>query len=237
MQIKTNIIYGNPSIERQKLDIYMPETLPKAVFVYFHGGGIESGDKSEQLNMAALTENGIGVVIPNYRMYPNASYPQFLNDAAQAVAWTYDNYKDIKIYVGGSSAGAYMAMMLAFDKRYLSEFGIDSDSVSGYVFDAAQPTAHFNILRELGIDTRRVIIDDRAPLYHITGDRNYPPMLVICADNDIKSRYEQTLLFMSTLDHFGYGNKAEFKLMKGYNHCEYTSQPVFCDMVSEFILK
>jgi len=237
MKIQKDIIYGNPSIEHHNLDIYMPDTAPQTLLVYFHGGGIESGDKSDLSNKARLTDSGIGVILPNYRMYPNASYPQFLNDAAQAVAWTYDNYKAAKIFIGGSSAGAYIAMMLAFDKQYLSIYGINPDSVSGYIFDAAQPTAHFNILREFGIDSRRIVVDERAPLYHITADRNYPPMLVICSDNDIQNRYEQTLLFMSTLDHFGYADKAEFKLMKGYAHCEYTGQPVFCDMISDFILK
>ena len=237
MKTQKDIIYGDPSIERHKLDLYMPDTSPQAVLVYFHGGGIESGDKSARLDMTRLIDSGIGVVIPNYRMYPNVSYPQFLNDAAQAVAWTYDNCKDMKIYIGGNSAGAYISMMLAFDNQYLNAYGIDPDSVSGYVFDAAQPTVHFNVLREFGIDTRRVIVDERAPLYHITADRNYPPMFVICSDNDIENRYEQTLLFMSTLDHFGYGDRVEFKLMKGYGHCEYTSQPILCEMVSEFILK
>ena len=44
------------------------------------------------------------------------------------------NYK--KVVIGGTSAGAYLAMMLYFDKRYLSKHNIDSESVSGYIFDA-----------------------------------------------------------------------------------------------------
>lgn len=236
MKTYKDIQYGNPNIERHKLDVYLPETELTAIYIHFHGGGIEAGDKNDQQFLSKLTEHGIGVVIPNYRLYPSAKFPQFINDAAQAVKWTYDNYNH-NIFIGGSSAGAYISMMLAFDQKFLHEYEIDSDSITGYIFDAGQTTVHFNVLREYGIDTRRVIVDEKAPLYHITADRNYPPMFVLCADNDIKNRYEQNLLLMSTLNHFECDGKVKFKLMEGYGHCGYTSQPIFCELIVDFITK
>ena len=100
----------------------------------------------------------------------------------------------------------------------------------------------FNVLRERGLDTRRVIIDDSSSLYHIMNNKKYPPMHIIVSDNDMENRYEQTMLLISTLKHFGYDKNIELKIMHG-NHCEYINKTnekgenIFGQIVSEFILK
>ena len=111
------------------LDIYLPECDKFSVFVYFHGGGLEADDKIKAEPLAKyLTKHGIAVVSANYRMYPCAVYPEFIQDAAAAVSWTKKHigeYGDCQgIFVGGSSAGAYLSMMLCFDKRYLAPYAL-----------------------------------------------------------------------------------------------------------------
>lgn len=230
---------------KQYLDIYLPETEEFAVVLYFHGGGIEKGDKSgHKIFFNYLVSQGIAVVSANYRMYPNAKYPDFLIDAADATAWVFKNignYGKIKgIYVGGSSAGGYISQMLCFDKTWLSKHGIKATDISGFIHDAGQPTCHFNVLRERGLDKRRVIIDDSAPLYHIGESEQYPPMLIIVSDNDMQNRYEQTMLLVSTLKHFGHFEKVQLKVMNG-THCAYVGatdqndESVFGKLVTEFI--
>lgn len=55
---------------KQYLDIYLPESEEFAVVLYFHGGGIEAGDKSgEKILFNYLVSQGIAVVSANYRMY------------------------------------------------------------------------------------------------------------------------------------------------------------------------
>ena len=52
-------------------------------------------------------------------------------------------------------------MMLCMDVRYLAAHGIDArdrSQIAGYFCDSGQPTVHFNILRERGIDTRGHLI-------------------------------------------------------------------------------
>ena len=159
----------------QHLDIYLPESSEFSVMLYFHGGGIQAGDKRDnKVFFEYMVSHGIAVVSANYRMYPEAKYPDFLVDAADAVAWVFKNIKNygkIKgIYVGGSSAGGYISQMLCFDKAWLSKHGINPTDVAGFIHDAGQPTCHFNVLRERGIDSRRVIIDESAPLYHVGKD-------------------------------------------------------------------
>lgn len=224
MKIIENINYTNGEITEDILDIYLPDCEEFAVFVYFHGGGIEGGDKTQDKDFPLfLANNGIAVVSANYRMYPNAKYPEFIEDSARVVAWVKENIKNYgkceKIFVGGSSAGGYISMMLCFDESYLSNVGVKLSDISGFIHDAGQPTVHFNVLRERGIDTRRVIVDEAAPLYHICADKNYPPMLILVSEDDMENRYEQTLLVKSTLKHFGYGEEIVFLKIGSGGHC------------------
>jgi dipeptidyl aminopeptidase/acylaminoacyl peptidase len=240
-----NVAYG--SISAQMLDIYLPEGDVSSVFVYFHGGGLESGDKKSAAIFAPyLTERGIAVISANYRMYPGYEYPDFICDAASAVAFSVE-YAEKElgcktVYVGGSSAGGYLSMMLCFDSKYLAEVGLDNSRIAGYFHDAGQPTAHFNVLKHKGVDPRRVIVDDSAPLYHIGADKEYPPMLVIVSTHDIENRYEQTMLLLSTLKDFGCGDNVQLQVMES-THCGYIrkadeqGESIFGKLIADFILK
>lgn len=245
MKSITDICYSQEA--NQYLDVHLPDRDSFPVFLYFHGGGIERGDKSgSRIFMEYLTDHGIAVVSANYRMYPTAKYPEFIEDAASATAWVFANMKQYGtvtgIYVGGSSAGGYLSQMLCFDKHYLAKHGIAPTDITGFIHDAGQPTAHFNVLRERGIDSRRVIIDESAPLYHIGVDEKYPPMLVIVSDNDMKNRYEQTMLLMSTLKHFGLDENAKLQVMES-THCAYIGKTddqgvsIFGKLIADYIFR
>lgn len=245
MRIIRDIYYGSEKIFEKTLDIYLPDEEPTALFLYMHGGGLEAGHKYDRWDAlsAYLTARGIGHVSINYRMYPTAHYPDFIVDAAEAVAWTYRYMKTElscdKLYVGGSSAGGYLSMMLCFDEHYLTDVGMDPSAIAGYFHDAGQPTAHYNVLRERGIDERRVIVDESAPIFHIAAGHNYPPMRFIISDNDAECRYEQTMLVLATLRHFGY-SKFDHRVMNG-RHCAYVARdeengdPTLGTMIYSFI--
>ena len=243
-----NIFYTDACTASQSLDLYLPDAENFPVLVYFHGGCLVNGDKARAVFYEELQRRGIAVISANYRMYPDAAYPDFLVDAAAVVAWAYaqmGEYGGVTgIFVGGSSAGGYITQMLCFDNKYLARHGIDADAVGGYVMDAGQPTTHFNVLKERGIDSRRVIVDEAAPLYHVAGDRKYPPMLIIVSDHDMENRFEQTQLLVSTLRHFGCDmSRVEYRLMENCRHCQYTRRDdemfkgVFSQMICEFMNK
>ena len=244
MKILKDIPYLEES-EAQALDVYLPDTDPSSVFVYFHGGGLSHGDKRSAERFAAyLTARGVAVVSANYRMYPDAKYPDFIYDSAAAVKWTKENLgrdlTDGKIFVGGSSAGGYLSMMLCFDEKYLASVGLSSSDIAGYFHDAGQPTAHFRVLTEREIDDRRIIVDESAPLYHVEADKNYPRMRFIVSDNDMQNRFEQTMLMLSTLKHFGYENY-DSVVMKDSKHCSYCGktdedgESLFGKMIYDFV--
>ena len=229
------------------LDVHLPDSKEFSTFVYFHGGGLENGNKTAAYSFAEyLNKRNVAVVGVDYSKYPNAKYPDFIEDAAEAVAWTFKNiskYGDCKdIYVGGSSAGGYLSMMLCFDNKYLSKCGLNPLDVKGYIHDAGQPTAHFNVLRERGIDSRRVIIDESAPLYYVGEAEEYSDMLFIVSDNDMQNRLEQIELTISTLKHFGHEDNISLKMMHG-THCHYNhavdddGESLFGKIIYSFIAK
>ena len=247
MKTVLDIIYNEYG---QRLDLYLPEDGKfEAIFLYFHGGGLERGSKEGCKNFTPyLLEHGIAVASANYRMYPDAKFPDFIEDAADCVAWLkahIGEYGDCdKIFVGGSSAGGYISMMLCFDERYLGKHGMKPTDLAGYIHDAGQPTTHYNVLRERGIDTRRVIVDEAAPLYFIGLNGNESaPMIYLVSDNDIPNRYAQMELTLSTMKHFEYDmSKVDYKLLHG-GHChqirefDENGDNVFGKLILEFVKK
>ena len=230
------------------MNIFLPDEGEFSLLVYIHGGGITAGTNGGcEVFAETLCKQGIGVATINYRLYPEAKYPEFIEDSADAVAWVFKNiekYGKCKgIYAGGSSAGGYISMMLQFDKKYLQKHGIDPLDLAGYVHDAGQPTSHFNVIqKELGVDGKRVIIDEMAPIYYIGLAEKYSPMLIIVSDQDMENRYEQTQLVISTLKHFGHVDNVHYKLMHG-THCAYVyrkdedGEGTFGKLIAEFIKK
>jgi acetyl esterase/lipase len=112
---------------RQTLDLYRPTDGDGVhpVVVFFYGGNWDSGSKEDYLFVGqALASRGFVVVIPDYRVYPEVRYPVFLEDNAAAVVWTLAQIGDRggdphDVSVMGHSAGAYNALMLALDPRWL----------------------------------------------------------------------------------------------------------------------
>ncbi|MBR7141668.1 MAG: alpha/beta hydrolase [Clostridia bacterium] len=240
MKTSHNVPYGLH--DECLLDTYLPDENIRAIFLYFHGGGLEGGDKSwDKAFIPDFIQNGYAVISANYRTYPKCSYPDFLYDGAQAVKWVKENFPTLPLFVGGSSAGGYISQMLCFDQKYLKWAGLEGDVVTGFVHDAGQPTAHFNVLSQKGIDSRRVIVDETAPLYHVGTRDKYVPMLIIASDNDMQNRLEQTHLLISTLKHFGHEDDIHFTLSHG-NHCDYVGKvengkSVFAQMILPFFDK
>lgn len=124
---------------RQRLDVYAPEGGGglKPVIVFIYGGSWANGDKDDYTFAgAALASRGFVTVIPDYRLVPSVRFPAFIEDCAAAVRWVADHVAEFggdasRIILVGHSAGAYNAMMLALDARYLRDAGVDAARVSG----------------------------------------------------------------------------------------------------------
>ena len=199
---------------------------------------------SSGLFAKTLAKRNIATASVEYRMYPNAKFPEFIEDGATSIRWLKDNISNWgncrRMLVGGSSAGGYISMMLCFDDKFLNAVDLKPTDIDGYIHDAGQPTAHFNVLRERNIDRRRIIVDETAPMYFVGTKDSYSPMMFIVSDDDMFGRYEQTMLMINTLAHFGHSEKIFFELQHG-KHCEYVyktddnGEGIFGNIVISFI--
>lgn len=125
------IAYG--ALPRQKLDVYAPDGArgPLPVVVFFYGGAWQEGRREDyRFAGEALAARGFLAVVPDYRVYPEVRYPDFLRDGAAAVRWVREHARDHggdpgRLFLMGHSAGAYNAAMLALDGRWLAEAGLD----------------------------------------------------------------------------------------------------------------
>jgi len=206
--------------ERCKLDVYYPTNQKDApVVVWFHGGGIEGGNKhiDEQLK-----NSGLVVVAANYRLLPKAPIDDILDDAAAAVAWTYKNIEKYggshrKIFVAGHSAGGYLLDMIGLDKKWLAKYGVDADSLAALVPFSGQCVTHYNIRKQQGIPPLQATIDQYAPLTFVRPDA--PPIIIISGDRELElyGRYEEQAYFWRMLKLVGHKDVTLYE-MQGYDH-------------------
>lgn len=135
----TDLAYG--PLARQRLDIYRPRRsdAPGTTVVFFYGGSWRAGAKADYRFIAeSLTRRGITVVIPDYRVYPEAVFPAFVEDAALVTRWVHDNAARLsidqaRVFLVGHSAGAHIAALVALDPRYLAAAGMRPHDVAGVV--------------------------------------------------------------------------------------------------------
>lgn len=223
------------------LDIYMPENYESApVYIFFHGGGIVEGSRKIGTKVPEYyCNNGIAFVSVEYRMYPDAKFPEYIIDCANAVKYIMDNYNFSKVFIGGSSAGAYIAMMLYFNKAYLKN--VDLSRIAGYIFNAGQPTSHFNYLNfDKKVDGRCVLIDEGAPLYYLRESfkEDEPYLLFICAENDMTNRVNQHHVLLTAMKQFNFPQeKITFKIYAGEHHCSYDAKDYYLQDCISFIKK
>ncbi len=133
-----DLAYG--PAERQPLDVYRPRRgAERPVVVFLHGGRWQYGSKAQyQLLGRTLAQHSVVTVVPNYRLYPSATFPAWVDDAAAAIRWTYDHVHRFggdatQLYVVGHSAGAHTATLLALDDQYLRKAGVPPGVVQGVV--------------------------------------------------------------------------------------------------------
>ncbi len=206
--------------ERCHLDLYYPENKSGyTTIVWFHGGGITGGEKfiPEQ-----WMEKGLAVVAVNYRLSPKVKSPEYIEDAAAAVAWVFKHIEEYggskdEIVVSGHSAGGYLAAMIGMDKSYLNDYDIDADQIAALVPFSGHTITHFTIRSEQGIPGTQPIIDRFAPLYHVRDDA--PPLFLITGDREVEilGRYEENAYMYRMMKVAGHQSTYLYEL-DGFDH-------------------
>lgn len=206
--------------ERCKLDVHYPEGAKDVpAVVWFHGGGLTSGEKAIP---KALQNKGVVVIAANYRLSPKAKAPEYIEDAAAAVAWAFANAEKYggskkKVFVSGHSAGGYLTSMIGLDKKWLKAQDIDADAIAGLIPFSGQSLTHSTVRKERGLEERRPLLDEMAPLYHVRKD--CPPLLIISGDREkeLNGRYEENAYFWRMMKQVGHKD-VEILELQGYDH-------------------
>ncbi|WP_292360934.1 MULTISPECIES: alpha/beta hydrolase [unclassified Methylophaga] len=222
-QHQADIIYGDH--ERLKLDIYQPvglmDTQNPATVVFFYGGGWEAGEKADYKFVAeALTSQGIIVVIPDYRVFPEVLFPVFIEDAAKAVAWTIKHIAEFggdpdQLFIGGHSAGAHIAAMLSVNPEYLQQVGLQPRQLRG-MFGLAGP---YDFLPLKSNTLKQIFGDDASqwqsqPVNFIRED--HPPTLLLVGKNDRTVLPRNSYRLAEKLKK--HGNSVELVEFNNYGH-------------------
>ncbi len=138
---------------RARLDLTLPSAASPAapLLVFFHGGSWQFGSRRDYAFLArAFAAEGIAVALPDYRLWPQARWPDFLQDGAAALAWLRGEAAHAAgvpqgpLFVMGHSAGGFIAAALALDPRWLAAAGMSRAALAGGVLVSApigwQPT-------------------------------------------------------------------------------------------------
>ncbi len=193
-----------------KLDIYHSpgSHTGKRVFLFFHGGawteGQGSKDRQARPLLYYLASQGWICFSANYSLSPTHRLPAHLVDCKRALLWAKKNareqgYSTQFVAVGGTSAGAHLATLLALtagDNEILPEFrGYDCSvdacvGLSG-IYDIVRDDIFRNRfikrLLEESVVGRSIVEDPEcyrlhSPVTHIHAD--VPPVLLVHGTND-----------------------------------------------------
>ncbi|MDY8110260.1 alpha/beta hydrolase [Fulvimarina sp. 2208YS6-2-32] len=194
---------------RGTFDLYVPESAgpnsPLVVFV--HGGSWDMGDKDMYLFVGqSLASQGIIVAVPNYRLYPQVTFPGFVEDGASAVvavdAMAREGRNGIPagrhpLFLMGHSAGAQIAGLLSTDARYLARAGGAIGRIAGFIGLAGPydflPLTEDRYKRVFPEPSREA----SQPINFVDGDE--PPMLLIAGSADTTVDPQNTRLFAARL--------------------------------------
>ena len=182
------------------------EVLP--ILVFFHGGGWHSGRPEDYAFVARnLAPDGFVVVNAGYRLNEDGRFPAMLEDSAAAVRWVHDNANALggdpqRIYLMGHSAGAYNAVMLALDPRWLAAEGVPAGALKGAI-GLAGPYDFFPFDKESSRNAFGHVTapETTQPIAFARADA--PPLLLAHGDADTVVRPRNSIVLAKALTEAG----------------------------------
>ena len=183
---------------RQQLDLYLPEQYKAdaPTLVFFYGGSWARGSKDNYRFIGqAFAEAGYPIAIPNYRIYPDHLFPDFIIDGAASLAWLErEGFAERGIVLMGHSAGAHIAAMLAYNPLYLEASGLDHELITALI-GYSGPYDDFDLsnrrLQRIFAPAQPLSVS--RPINFV--DENSPPSLLIhgLSDNTVVVEHSENL--------------------------------------------
>lgn len=213
----SNVLYRPGTVdayelERCRLDYFASGQEAGPILVWFHGGGLTGGDRQEAWPLARhLSAHGVAVGSCGYRLSPRVHYPAYIQDARAALLWARGHGGPGRpLFVGGHSAGAYLAAMVA-----LQPCG-ETPRLCGVVAMSGQMLTHFTVRTERGLPAQQALADEAAPLYHAHSAR--VPFCLLVAEHDMAARREENMLMAALLSQANQAG-SEYHCIPGRDHC------------------
>jgi acetyl esterase/lipase len=207
-----------------KLDVWAPKSKAKAklpVLVFFYGGGWYAGERAHYGFVGkAYAAKGFVVVMTDYRKVPQVRFPAFNEDGANAVRWVQDNIEKFggdpkRVTLAGHSAGAYIAMMLTLDERYLRNAGVTPGFVRATVgLAGAYDFLPFDSVRSINAFAKWSKPIETQPIAFARADA--PPIMVLTGTHDDTVKPRNAILMARRQRELG--ALAEFKAYPLLNH-------------------
>ncbi|WP_407570815.1 alpha/beta hydrolase [Deinococcus altitudinis] len=223
LNVVSNLHYGPDP--RNLLDLYQPAARPDKterapMLLFIHGGSWTNGDKNEYKFVGeSFAREGYVTAVMSYRLAPVHPYPEYVQDGAQALKFMRDHAAEYggdpdRLYVMGHSAGAFNAVELVDNARWLQEAGVPISAVKAvvgiagpYSYDyRGQPTAN---AFPKGSDPADVM-----PSFHVR--KNAPANLLLVAGNDMVVDPSNGLKMQAALQ--AAGVPVTFTVLPGLNH-------------------
>ena len=211
---------------KDRLDIYVPDGARNTPVIFsIHGGALEAGDRSEERFVGErFAGAGYVTAVISYRLSPDVSHPAHIQDVAAAFAWVTRNIArnggdPNRILVIGHSAGAYLAMLLATDPRWLAAHKLSPRDIAGVA-----PISGFYWVEREGVapdrpayvwGRDRKVWVEASPAYYLRPD--IPPVLLLDTDGDEPWRQQQKADFAAALRAAGQKDVTVYKV-KGRTH-------------------
>ena len=211
---------------RLKLDVWAPQrrsasSLP--VVVFFYGGGWVAGERGDYgFAGRAFAARGFVAIVPDYRLVPNVRFPTFLQDGALAIKWARDHAAEfggdpLRISLSGHSAGAYEAAMLALDRHYLTDVGVDPGIIRSAAL-LSGPYDFYPFTEQRGRDALGQWPHPAETQPITFARRDAPPLLLMhgTADTVVRPRNSERLAARLT----ALGAPVELRLYPGKSHVD-----------------
>lgn len=226
ISIRSGIRYSEGP--RGVYDLYIPDAASAStpIVVFFYGGSWDSGDRDDYLFVGqSLAAAGVITVIPDYRVYPEVVFPEFVKDGAQAVSEILKASRvgragipagDHPIFLMGHSAGAHIAALLSYDERYLRAAGVPPSAISGFI----GLSGPYDFLPLTSERYKRIFLPEtRAASQPVNfADASDPPALLISGLEDRTVEPRNTQALAQSIRQAG--GQAEVRLYPDLGHIE-----------------
>ena len=230
-RFERDVVYAEADGQRLLLDVAVPPGEgPFPVALIVHGGGWTGGDKTRDITplFAPLTAGGYVWVSINYRLAPEARWPEPAEDVRAAIRWVQQHIggyggDPTRVAIFGHSAGGQLAFMAALAEQAagggvqaLVGLAPVTDFVADSVVRGGPSTSLQAFLGVAGELSAEALPGLRAasPLYEL---RVAPaPVLMVHGDGDKTVPLAQSEAFLSRVRAFG--GQGELQVLAGAPH-------------------